>query len=79
MRAFFEKCEALWMQQPGPSYWLKYYYNEDQAGLFPAAAPVTLTSVRTPTTHPRIVVPMTTDTRGVALVPVTAVAPDLAV
>jgi hypothetical protein len=38
MRAFFEKCEALWMQQPGPSYWLKYYYNEDQAGLFPAAA-----------------------------------------
>ncbi|PTX92356.1 DUF4838 domain-containing protein [Opitutus sp. ER46] len=37
MRAFFERCEQQWMQQPGPSYWLKHYRNESQAIVFPAA------------------------------------------
>ncbi len=35
MRRFFERCEEIWMQQPGPPYWLKYYRNEAQADLFP--------------------------------------------
>jgi hypothetical protein len=37
MRQFFEACEKQWMAQPGPSYWLKYYLNESQAVIFPAA------------------------------------------
>ena len=36
MRRFFERCEEIWMQQPGPSYWLKYYRSEAQADLFPS-------------------------------------------
>lgn len=36
MRAFFERCEAQWMTQSGPPYWLKFYRQEDQALLFPA-------------------------------------------
>ena len=35
MRRFFERCEAQWMAQPSPPYWLKYYQQEDQALLFP--------------------------------------------
>ncbi len=35
MRRFFERCEAQWMTQPGPPYWLKFYQQEDQAALFP--------------------------------------------
>lgn len=35
MRRFFGRCEAQWMQQEGPSYWLKHYRNDSQAGLFP--------------------------------------------
>ena len=35
MRRFFERCEAQWMGQTGPSYWLKYYRNADQVDLFP--------------------------------------------
>ncbi|MBC7366772.1 MAG: DUF4838 domain-containing protein [Undibacterium sp.] len=37
MRKFFERAEAQWMRQPGPSYWLKHYRNESQASLFPSA------------------------------------------
>jgi len=37
MRRFFERCEEQWMRQPGPPYWLKYYRDESQAGLFPPA------------------------------------------
>jgi hypothetical protein len=37
MRRFFERCEEQWMRQPGPPYWLKYYRDESQAGLFPSA------------------------------------------
>jgi hypothetical protein len=37
MHRFFERCEAQWMAQPGPPYWLKYYQQEDQALLFPVA------------------------------------------
>ena len=37
MRRFFERCEECWMTQPGPSYWLKFYQQEDQALLFPKA------------------------------------------
>jgi hypothetical protein len=35
MRQFFECCEAQWMAQPGPPYWLKFYRQQDQALLFP--------------------------------------------
>ncbi len=35
MRRFFERCEAQWMAQSGPPYWLKFYQQEDQALLFP--------------------------------------------
>jgi hypothetical protein len=35
MRQFFTRCEQQWMDQPGPSYWLKYYRSEAQAALFP--------------------------------------------
>jgi hypothetical protein len=38
MRAFFERAEELWMQQPGPPYWLKHYRNESQAVIFPLGA-----------------------------------------
>lgn len=37
MRRFFERCERQWMDQPGPAYWLKYYRDESQAGLYPPA------------------------------------------
>ncbi len=36
MRSFFELCEALWMAQPPPAKWLKYFRNEAQVRLFPA-------------------------------------------
>jgi len=35
MRRFFERCEARWMSQSGPPYWLKHFRNESQATLFP--------------------------------------------
>ncbi len=35
MRRFFEACEARWMGQPGPSYWLKHFRNDSQAAIFP--------------------------------------------
>ena len=35
MRRFFEACQAQWMGQAGPPFWLKYYGQEDQALLFP--------------------------------------------
>lgn len=37
MRRFFTRCEAQWLGQAGPSYWLKHYRNESQADLFPLA------------------------------------------
>ncbi len=37
MRQFFTRCEQQWMRQAGPPFWLKYYRNESQAELFPAA------------------------------------------
>jgi|GEM_PF-2642013 len=36
MRQFFERCEAVWNQQPGRPYWLKHFRNDSQAALFPA-------------------------------------------
>lgn len=35
MRRFYERCEEIWMGQPGPSYWLKHFRNESQIALFP--------------------------------------------
>ncbi len=35
MRRFYERSEEQWMNQPGDSYWLKFYRNETQAILFP--------------------------------------------
>lgn len=34
MQAFLEKCEAVWMAQPPPAHWIKYYHNNHQAVLF---------------------------------------------
>jgi hypothetical protein len=45
MRAFFERCEEIWMTQPGNAYWLRYYYNETQAALFPATVRAELRSL----------------------------------
>ena len=38
MRRFFERCEELWMAQPGPPYWLKHFRNQSQAVVFPVPA-----------------------------------------
>lgn len=35
MRRFFDRCEEIWMGQPPPGYWLKYYQDPAQAELFP--------------------------------------------
>jgi hypothetical protein len=35
MRRFFRRCEAQWLHQPGPTYWLKFFRNEHQASVFP--------------------------------------------
>jgi hypothetical protein len=36
MREFFELCDRQWLEQPLPSYWLKYFKDEHQALRFPA-------------------------------------------
>lgn len=36
MRRFFARCEAQWLAQSGPPFWLKFYLQEDQATLFPS-------------------------------------------
>jgi len=38
MRDFYERCERIWMRQPRPGWWIKYYDDEDQSVLFPVAA-----------------------------------------
>jgi len=38
MRRFFGRCESLWLAQPGPPFWLKFYQQEDQIALFPPPA-----------------------------------------
>lgn len=35
MRRFFTRCEEIWLGQPGPTFWLKFFRNENQAVLFP--------------------------------------------
>ncbi len=35
MRRFFELCDRQWLEQPLPSYWIKYYKDEHQHLLFP--------------------------------------------
>jgi hypothetical protein len=37
MRRFFERCEEQWIEQAGPSYWLKHFKNDSQAAVFPSA------------------------------------------
>lgn len=44
MRAFFAVCERVWLNQPRPGYWIKYYRDEHQALLFPAAVRAELRS-----------------------------------
>jgi hypothetical protein len=34
MRRFFERCEEVWMAQPGPPWWIKYYRQQDQVLLY---------------------------------------------
>ncbi|HVT73076.1 MAG TPA: DUF4838 domain-containing protein [Lacunisphaera sp.] len=38
MREFFATCDRQWLEQPLPSYWLKYFKDDDQHLLYPAAA-----------------------------------------
>ena len=35
MRRFFARCEAQWLAQAGPPWWIKYYRQQDQPLLFP--------------------------------------------
>lgn len=35
MQRFFTRCEEIWLGQPGPTFWLKFFRNEQQAVLFP--------------------------------------------
>ncbi len=35
MREFYQQCEDLWMQQPLPADWIKYFNDPGQAELFP--------------------------------------------
>ena len=35
MRAFFARCEAQWMAQEGPPWWIKFFRQQDQVLLFP--------------------------------------------
>lgn len=44
MQELAEYCEKIWMEQEGHSYWLKYFYNINQAALFP---PRTLDEINT--------------------------------
>lgn len=37
MRAFFDRCEEIWMNQPGSSRWIKAWRHASQAELFPPA------------------------------------------
>jgi len=34
MRRFFARCEQVWMAQPGPPWWIKFYQQQDQVLLF---------------------------------------------
>ena len=43
MRRFFDRCERVWMEQEGPSYWLKHYRDESQLTLFSRDVRVELT------------------------------------
>ncbi len=36
MREYFALCDNQWLNQPKPSYWIKYYKDEHQHLLFPA-------------------------------------------
>ncbi|HNX04635.1 MAG TPA: DUF4838 domain-containing protein, partial [Opitutales bacterium] len=31
---FYEKCDEIWMRQPGHAFWIKYYGNTDQAAIY---------------------------------------------
>ncbi len=42
MREYFETCDAQWLAQPRPAYWLKYYKDEHQYLLYPATARLAL-------------------------------------
>jgi hypothetical protein len=35
MRRFFARSEQVWMAQPGPPWWIKFYQQQDQVLLFP--------------------------------------------
>ncbi len=35
MREYFKRCDQQWLNQPKPSYWIKYYKDEHQHLLFP--------------------------------------------
>jgi len=35
MREYFVRCDEQWLNQPKPSYWIKYYKDEHQHLLFP--------------------------------------------
>lgn len=35
MYEFFARCERVWLEQPRPGYWIKYFQDEQQTLLFP--------------------------------------------
>lgn len=37
MRAFYERCDRAWLDQPKPGWWIRYYQDEHQALLFDTA------------------------------------------
>lgn len=42
MREFFARCERIWLEQPRPGYWIKYFQDEQQALLFPRSVRLAL-------------------------------------
>ena len=47
MREYFAQCDRQWLNQPKPSYWIKYFKDEHQHLLFPAEARQKLQSLLT--------------------------------
>ncbi len=42
MERFFALCDQTWREQPGPARWLRYFRDDDQSTIYPAARQVEL-------------------------------------
>lgn len=51
MRSFFELCDQQWLDQPLPSYWLKYFKDGHQARIFPKEVRARLRALVTEAEH----------------------------